>query len=512
MEKHELVLISGGIGDFLKCVPAIQANPDPAVRYVVITHFLGATAFFKGLGIPIEKFYFFTDMPSQRLAVQALQTDYPGQTYNHCPRCNYFDKAPLKAAKVKFSDTQKPIVGLHLGGSQFSVETQKSFGLVTKDLPVDLLHALNTGEFNLLLFGTQSELDTLGVAPSATLRWVCEPEIVESLRYVTQCELFIGSDSAFKTMSSMQAIPTLVWLGDYIDPPRDEVFIDPYVNDQIMEVFRYRTKDSETIAAGIQESVLFIQKRITRMTMKNTVFATDFGPMIINLNDRGVSGDIIRAGFFEKAQVAFLSEIIKFLISKLGKITVYDVGANLGTHTVAFAKVDPSHVTVRSFEAQRQVFYMLCGNVAINSLSNVYCHHLAVGDQSGTSINVMMPNYANYQNIGGFELEPISNSDNGDMVKSHMERIPCETLDHFDEDVAFIKLDIEGMEEKALSGATLLFERCSPICFVEIFKSDKEKIFKFFQERDYIGYVTHQDLLAIPKSAGIEINDLQQVF
>ena len=42
----------------------------------------------------------------------------------------------------------------------------------------------------------------------------------------------------------MNRIPTFVWLGDYIDPPRDEMFIDPYIKDGVMKVFRYKDVDA----------------------------------------------------------------------------------------------------------------------------------------------------------------------------------------------------------------------------------------------------------------------------
>ena len=52
-------------------------------------------------------------------------------------------------------------------------------------------------------------------------------------------DIFVGSDSAFKTLSSMLQIPIMVWLGDYIDDMKDNTFIKPYVSDGHMEVLRY---------------------------------------------------------------------------------------------------------------------------------------------------------------------------------------------------------------------------------------------------------------------------------
>jgi FkbM family methyltransferase len=61
---------------------------------------------------------------------------------------------------------------------------------------------------------------------------------------------------------------------------------------------------------------------------------------------------------------------------------VLDIGANIGVHTLELSR--GTHALggeVHAFEAQRQVFYMLAGNVAINSHFNVHCHHAAMGSR-----------------------------------------------------------------------------------------------------------------------------------
>jgi hypothetical protein len=98
------------------------------------------------------------------------------------------------------------------------------------------------------------------------------------------------------------------------------------------------------------------------------------------------------------------------------------------------------------------------------------------------------------------------------MQKHHKEKVRTVKLDFFDEVVDLIKIDVEGMEEDVLAGSSKIFERSSPICFVEIFKSNPENIFKFFKERNYLGYTSHQDLLAIPVKMNLQINGLNRVF
>ena len=49
---------------------------------------------------------------------------------------------------------------------------------------------------------------------------------------------------------------------------------------------------------------------------------------------------------------------------------VLDVGANIGSHTCAFAKAVGANGTVFALEPQRLAFQLLCGNIALNVLTN----------------------------------------------------------------------------------------------------------------------------------------------
>jgi len=98
------------------------------------------------------------------------------------------------------------------------------------------------------------------------------------------------------------------------------------------------------------------------------------------------------------------------------------------------------------------------------------------------------------------------------MVLDKNETIECISLDKFAEPVHFIKLDIEGMELQVLQGAKIIFQNHKPFCIVEIFKSNQQDIFNFFSKIGYTGFVTNQDLIAIPPASGISIKNLPKAF
>jgi FkbM family methyltransferase len=139
--------------------------------------------------------------------------------------------------------------------------------------------------------------------------------------------------------------------------------------------------------------------------------------------------------------------------------TVIDVGANIGTHTVAFANLVGPTGTVHAFEPQRRLFQMLCGNVALNGIENVVCHARAVGDAPGEVAIPQLPPPATYFNFGAVPLG--------------IKGIPTEpammtTLDELKLAACrVVKIDAEEMEPQVLRGARRIIEACQPILYLE---------------------------------------------
>lgn len=215
--------VKGGIGDFLQCLPFMLNHKDE--EYYVVTHQRGATEFFKKLGLTVKEFSF-GQLPDAEL----------------CPRQMFFDKNPFKTLWPRFT-SKKPIIGVHLGGSEYSLSIEARFGFPPKALPKALLEGISASTgYDFIVFGAPKELEAIG---KGNWQLVDEYTLDNSLSRVTDCDAFIGSDSAFKTMSAMLKIPTIVLMGDYRDDHRDERFINPYKKEGIVSVFRYWNLDRE---------------------------------------------------------------------------------------------------------------------------------------------------------------------------------------------------------------------------------------------------------------------------
>jgi len=244
----------------------------------------------------------------------------------------------------------------------------------------------------------------------------------------------------------------------------------------------------------------------------NKLVQSHYGPMIINANDCFIGRSIEQFGSWDSDDIELISSILEILLRQKSQVMFYDVGANIGTHSVALARRFGNKIQVRSFEAQRQIYYMLCGNVALNGLDNVICEHCAVSDQFMSTISVLMPDYTHQNNFGGLELVAPCNSDNDNMIKKDFELVKTTTIDHYGETVDFIKLDVEGMEHLALAGAVQTFDQHRPICFFEVLKTDVGLVKEFFKNQTYQIYqLRNDDWIAVPNESDVEL-DLPKVL
>lgn len=156
---------------------------------------------------------------------------------------------------------------------------------------------------------------------------------------------------------------------------------------------------------------------------------------------------------------------------------------------------------------------MLCGTIAINGIvKNVYCHHNAVSNTDNETIEIALPDYDTANSFGSLEIIEPRNSDNQNIVKTHTEKIKTISIDSFEEKIDLIKIDIEGMEDKALLGARKTISAHRPVCFVEVLKTDKEFVIDYFRNLRYVGYLKGSDLIVIPIEHKFGITGLERIF
>lgn len=220
---------------------------------------------------------------------------------------------------------------------------------------------------------------------------------------------------------------------------------------------------------------------------RNVLACTDQGLMIVNRYDFdhqevGHSRWLLDHGNCNTLEVNDCYQAIKHIPDPV----IFDVGANIGTISIWLSKICKlGHIY--SFEPQRQIFYQLAGNIAINNLFNIDAFNYIVSDQMGI-IKTKEPDYFANHDFGTFSLveNKVSLTDK-DLI------VPCITLDYFVKEfeipkVDLIKIDAEGMDLMVLKGAIETIEKFSPVLYVEHFdnvKSSLKEIEEFLNPFDY---------------------------
>ncbi|QHI95981.1 FkbM family methyltransferase [Aristophania vespae] len=194
----------------------------------------------------------------------------------------------------------------------------------------------------------------------------------------------------------------------------------------------------------------------------NELVTTPSGPRLINRNDTQI-GRLIRAEGVWGVQELYL---LKNYIPKGG--IIIEGGANIGAHTVDLCRMVGTEGKVIAFEPQRLVFQELCANLALNNVPNCFCHNKALGAEITRST---MPSVDYYKqgNFGDVSLLDQGDRTN-DLTASDCEKETTEiiTIDSLSlSRLDFVKLDVEGMENAVLNGATETIKKFNPIIYME---------------------------------------------
>jgi FkbM family methyltransferase len=147
---------------------------------------------------------------------------------------------------------------------------------------------------------------------------------------------------------------------------------------------------------------------------------------------------------------------------------ILDIGAHYGGFGVWAAKQYPDSI-VHAWEPQRQLFYELCGNIAINHLTNIYPHHEVVGRVAGEEILIPDLDLRTARNPGALRLRNLSQH-----PASHMPKTKIVTIDDYGfKNVRMMKIDVEGMEEEVIIGASKTIALSKPTIHLEAWASEK---------------------------------------
>lgn len=169
-----------------------------------------------------------------------------------------------------------------------------------------------------------------------------------------------------------------------------------------------------------------------------------------------------------------------------------DVGANCGLYTRELARLSKN---VHAFEPSRQMADVL----RQTSAANVEVHEVALSDREGQA-ELLIPQGEQGAVHGLASLEPQVAQAAQSCVALNVPMARLDAVVH--DDVAFVKVDVEGHELNVLNGAVDLIERCRPIFLVEAEDRHREgataSIFEFFDDHGYNGFfIEDGDIMAV---------------
>lgn len=157
-----------------------------------------------------------------------------------------------------------------------------------------------------------------------------------------------------------------------------------------------------------------------------------------------------------------ISEFLAHVGAHGDAAAILDIGANVGTHSVAFARHFGS---VHSFEPNADLWTSFERNVGLNALRNVSLHRFGLSDREGT-----VPFYLIAKDNRG--LGTAVAAEQYDLPLDQIGEISLRRGDDVVRElgikVSAIKIDVQGLEQEVLRGLSETIREHRPIIWVEM--------------------------------------------
>jgi FkbM family methyltransferase len=187
---------------------------------------------------------------------------------------------------------------------------------------------------------------------------------------------------------------------------------------------------------------------------------------------------ILSEGLFEKGVIDLLLETC----SKVRRTSLMiDIGANIGNHTVALAR---TFKRVEAVEPHPVLFRVLEANVIHNQLAHVTCHNIGLaGEDAKGTLVASVDNHGLNRVEERSQLPPevfgLSKKEFGTRYAIELKSAIAFVSTFADSlDEAFIKIDVEGMEEEIIASIAPLLHQHKPLLGFEWFTSSHPNMVK----------------------------------
>ncbi len=162
---------------------------------------------------------------------------------------------------------------------------------------------------------------------------------------------------------------------------------------------------------------------------------------------------LFNSRYYEDLNLFYITKLFRGGINLMNKV-VLDIGANIGNHSIYFAKECLAGKVI-SFEPIEQTFKILQKNIKLNELQDIIIpYNFGIGEEQSYA------SASDYDltNIGGITLQ---NTSNGNIKIFSIDEL------NLNENISLIKIDVEGFEEKVIKGSLKTIKKYMPMIMIE---------------------------------------------
>ena len=254
--------------------------------------------------------------------------------------------------------------------------------------------------------------------------------------------------------------------------------------------------------------------KIGNRVRSNILINCDHGLMIVNRFDNNpmvsISEMLLKHGNNNTVE----ADLTARALHNIPNPVIFDIGSNIGTYATWVAEwARERNGKVYCFEPQRQIFQMLCGNMAINNIMNVHAHWMGLGNIDGYIDLPEVDYFKPDSSFGAFSLDGVDRHRYANTQNT--QRVQISTLDKFMSDwnvekVDFIKIDAEGLDIDVMEGGKHTINKYKPDLFVEYLnlgsskdedtaEEGKQNLIKYLHDLGYNTHLVGHDVFATMK-------------
>ena len=220
--------------------------------------------------------------------------------------------------------------------------------------------------------------------------------------------------------------------------------------------------------------------------LKKEIFIIKFKKIFLKINIKDpIDKEIFFKNSYEEKQIQFLSNNIK----NYKKAIFIDIGANKGIYSLLLAK-EFGKLKTYSFEPVTKTFNEFVYNINLNNLKqNIKTFNFGISNTYGSKRMIALKR-KNYIQSGGYSFN-INNKKiyKDNIIEYYKTKIGDRTI-KFKKKNLFIKIDVEGYEEKVLKGLNKVMKNNKIFIQIEIFNKNFNLIDELLKKNNF--YLIHK--------------------